>query len=168
MLRARARSAQQRIALARRHGLREFDSHRLTSLELAGMLYEIGRLIAPEGETPHPVLGGRYLESVGLHEVASLVVDLGGLASEPELLQHLRPFEAAAWRDADPELMAILRYIQMTTDDDGSAISLPERRSILAARHGGGSDAVSAFDRRVPDALVGQRMLTFGRERRAS
>jgi len=97
--------------------------------------------------------------------VACLVANLAAAGFEPE---HVGPVDLAPWLTVDRELLAILSYVEIATDRDGSAIALPEQRSTLVVRHGAESVEVAAFDLRMPEALEGQRLLNFGHVRQAS
>ena len=180
--RGRARSAQHRIALARRHGLRRLDSQRATALELAGLLHEVGRFVDSKASSAHHepadefgTHAAHFLSAAGLHDVTALVAAVFARTtpSDSDIARGDRDggtvirFDPTRG-DVDHESVAMLRYIEMTSDDDGCAIALPEKRSLLVARFGAVSDAVARFDQRLGEALEGQRLLTFGRARHAT
>lgn len=167
-LRARSRAVHHRLALARRHGLRPYGAQRLTSLQLAGLLHEVGRLITRDDTTRHHLTGARFVESIGMHDVACLIAHLGGdPLARPGATGAIGAIDADLWRNVDRDLLAILSYVEITTDPEGATISVPEHRAALVARHGVASVEVATFERRVPEALEGQRLLTSGRVRHA-
>jgi len=157
-----------RIALARRHGLRSYGAHRLTSLQLAGLLHEVGRLITSD-DAAHPIAGARFIESVGLHDAACLIANLGiDPLGTPDRPVAGSAVDADLWRHVDRDLLSILSYVEITTDPEGATISVAERRTALVARHGAASAELARFERCVGEAHEGQRLLTSGRLHHAS
>jgi len=74
------------LADARRHGLIGFEAKRLTGLELAGLLHEVGRLIDDDDDGGScAVSGARFLESVGLHESHAWSPTSPPLVSNPSM-----------------------------------------------------------------------------------
>lgn len=129
------------------------DAERSTRLELAALLHDVGRALDPTDAEPHGFVGARFLDEVGLTDVAPLVAHHSGTRAEAAArgLQHLD-----VWPDLDPELQALLDLADRTVDRRGRRVSLAERRRDLALRYGEGSRKVWQFDAWAPEA---QRLL---------
>lgn len=146
-----SRAVWHRIASARRHELRRLDADRFAALELAALLHDVGRALDPENTQPHGFVGARYLDHLGLTDVAPLVAHHSGAREEARDrgVAHLD-----VWH-SDPELLEILTYVDRTTAPSGDAVTLDERRVDLVARYGADAAQVRWFDETLPVALAG-------------
>lgn len=125
-------------------------------LELAALLHDVGRALDPVDVEPHGFVGARLLDSLGLHDVAPLVAHHSGAR-----------FEAAArgmsdrdsWTTEEPDLLAILTYLDRTTSATGEPVSLAQRRDDIAHRHGDDSLQLRIFDATLPEVRHAQQLL---------
>jgi hypothetical protein len=149
-----SRGVWHRIAAGRRHELAFLDSTRLERLELAGLLHDVGRAIDPLDTEPHSFVGARFLDSVGLVDVAPLVAHHAGAQLEAEArgVAHLDQ-----WPQVDLELLAVLDYADRTVNSAGESVSLSERRADMVARYGEGSLSVTRFDAVLPQVQAVSR-----------
>jgi putative nucleotidyltransferase with HDIG domain len=145
-----------RAALHARIELRKLEPVRLERLVLGALLHDVGRAIDPADTEPHGFVGARFLDEIGLHDVAPFAAHHSGARHEAELrgMSHLD-----AWTTIDPELQAVLTHIDRTTSSDGEPVTLGERRTELVARYGDGSCPVRVFDHSLVEAAVGARVL---------
>jgi hypothetical protein len=158
-----SRGVWHRIAASARHELAFLHPTRLQTLELAGLLHDLGRAIDPLDIEPHSFVGARFLDSVGLVDVAPLVAHHAGARLEAEArgVEHLDQ-----WPQVDAELLALLDYADRTVSPSGESVSLSERRADMVARHGEGSLSVARFDAVLPHVqAVSHR---FSRSHRAA
>lgn len=140
----------------RYHDVLSLDPTMSDRLELAALLHDVGRALDPIDEQPHGFVGARLLDDLGLHDVAPLVAHHSGAR-----------FEAAArgmsdrdrWTTEEPDLLAILTYLDRTTSATGEPISLAARRHDLARRHGDDSLQLRIFDATLPEVRRGQQLL---------
>lgn len=146
-----SRAVWHRVAAARRHELRWLSDDRFESLELAALLHDIGRAIDPANLEPHGFVGARFLDELGLHDVAPLVAHHSGAREEARdrEMAHLDVWQS------DTVLLEVLTYIDRTTGPSGEAITLDERRADLAARYGADAAPVRWFDETVHVAQAG-------------
>lgn len=125
-------------------------------LELAALLHDVGRALDPDDNEPHGFVGARFLDEFGLDDVAPLVAHHSGAR-----------FEAAArgmsdrdrWITAEPDLLAILTFLDRATSATGEPVSLAERRQDIATRHGEGSLQLRIFDATLPEVRRAQKLL---------
>lgn len=140
---------------ARRHELRWLADERMATLELAALLHDVGRALDPHDTEPHAFVGARFLDSVGLDDVAALVAHHSGALLEAE---HRGMTHLDVW-SPDPELVAVLTYFDRTTSEHGVPVTFEERRSSLIARYGVDAPQVRWFDSTLPAAREGARLL---------
>lgn len=145
-----------RAAMHARLELRHLESARLRRFVLGALLHDIGRAIDPADTEPHGFVGGRYLDAIGLHDVAPFVAHHSGARHEAHLrgLAHLD-----RWTDVDPDLQAVLTHLDRTTSSSGEPVTLVERRLDLAARYGGASVEVEVFDHALDEVDRGLAVL---------
>lgn len=136
--------------------LRRLDAARLDRFVLAALLHDVGRAIDPDDTEPHGFVGARYLDELGLHDIAPFVAHHSGARHEAMLrgVSHLD-----TWSAVDPELQAVLTYIDRTTSTSGEPVTITERRAEMASRYGDAATQVRAFDHSLVDAAVGARVL---------
>ena len=146
-----SRAVWHRVASGRRHELRWLDDDRFETLELAALLHDIGRAIDPENLEPHGFVGARFLDDIGLHDVAPLVAHHSGALEEARDrgVAHLDMWQA------DQVLVEVLTYVDRTTGPHGESITLDERRTDLVARYGIDGSPVRWFDETVHVAQAG-------------
>ncbi len=142
--------------------LRDLDLPWLTPamadrLELAALLHDVGRALDPHDTEPHGFVGARFLDELGLDNVSPLVAHHSGAR-----------FEAAArgmsdrdrWVTTEPDLLAILTFLDRTTSATGAYVSLAERRHGIVTRHGEGSLQLRIFEATMPEVRIAQKLLT--------
>lgn len=136
-----------RIASARGPGVAHLSTARMNILQIAALLHDIGRAIDPDDSEPHAFVGARYLDRLGLHDVATLVAHHSGAKLEAldRRMTHLD-----AWPEVDRELLTYLDYADRTVSSTGERVTLPERRADIVARRGEDSQNVSRFDTMLP------------------
>jgi HD domain len=151
-------------------GLDWYDDARAERLELAALLHDVGRALDPDDTEPHGFVGARFLDGLGLHDVAPLVAHHSAARFEAELrgMTHLDD-----WRVAEPGLLHLLTLLDRTTDGRGRRVGLLERRADIERRHGRHSRQARNFDASLPavDAaltLLGDRAPSFVTDRRVS
>lgn len=149
-----SRAVWHRVAAARRHELQWLHPERYATLELAALLHDVGRAVDPYNLEPHGFAGARFLDGLGLHEVAAIVAHHSGARYEARDRQmtHLD-----VWQP-DAELVAIVTYIDRTTSPRGESVSLDVRRAELAERYGAASPNVRWFDDSLDEARLGARL----------
>lgn len=146
-----SRAVWHRVASGRRLELRWLDDERFETLELAALLHDVGRAIDPANLEPHGFVGARFLDSIGLADVAPLVAHHSGAREEARDrgVAHLD-----VWQP-DRVLLEVLTYVDRTTGPRGESITLGERRADLVARYGIGSAPVRWFDETLHIAHAG-------------
>ena len=154
-----SRSVWHRIAHARRHELHWLDAERFATLELAALLHDVGRALDPNDVEPHALVGARFLDELGLHDVAPLVAHHSGGALEAA--DRGLPYEGA-WA-ADADLVALLTHVDRTTSPKGDSVTLDERRAELAERYGANAAQLRWFDASVADARRGALLFSSHR-----
>lgn len=145
----------------RAEALREFGLPWLTPamaerLELAALLHDVGRALDPGNTEPHGFAGARYVGTLGLTDIAPLVAHHSGAR-----------FEAAergmaaqdVWSCVEPDLLAVLTFLDRTTSPNGEHVTLVRRRDDLAARYGSNSRQVRVFDLTLPQVRRAQQLL---------
>jgi len=145
-----------RAALHARIELRKLERGRLERFVLGALLHDIGRAIDPADTEPHGFVGARYLDDIGMHDVAPFVAHHSGARHEALLrgCEHLD-----RWVTVDAELQPVLTYLDRTTSIDGEPVTVGECRAELAARHGDRSTEVRVFDHSLVDVALGARVL---------
>lgn len=146
-----SRAVWHRVAHARRHELRWLDDARFATLELAALLHDVGRALDPDDVEPHALVGARFLDQIGLHDVAPIVAHHSGGAVEAA--DRGVPYEGRWTADAD--LVALLTHVDRTTSPKGESVTLDERRAELAARYGLDAPQIRWFDASLADARRG-------------
>jgi hypothetical protein len=138
-----SRAVWQRLVELGDRGLPWLADDRRAVLELAGLLHDIGRALDPRDTEPHGFVGARYLEQVGLPDLAPIVAHHSGSLVEAELrgMSHLD-----RWQDPDRELVALLTYVDATVDHEGRTVTIDERHRGLVRRYGNGSYQVRRFE----------------------
>jgi hypothetical protein len=154
-----------RIASTRRLELAHLDIGRLLTLELAALLHDIGRAIDLADSEPHAFVGARYLDGLGMHDVASLVAHHSG--AKLEALDR-DMIDLDLWPEVDRELLALLNYADRTVSSDGESVSLSQRRADIVERRGADSPSVRRFDALLPGLLVTERTFHGGGRRRTA
>jgi HD superfamily phosphodiesterase len=154
-----------RIASARRLELAHLETHRLLTLELAALVHDVGRAIDPADSEPHAFAGARFLDSLGLHDVASLVAHHSGAKLEA-LDRDMTDLDV--WPDVDRELLLLLNYADRTISSQGESVGLLQRRADIVQRRGADSPHVRRFDALLPDLLLTERTFHRGRRRRTA
>jgi hypothetical protein len=149
-----SRSVWHRIATARRHELHWLSAERFESLELAALLHDVGRALDPENTEPHGFVGARFLDAVGLHDVAPLVAHHSGALFEAA---DRNMSDLNVWL-SDAELLAILTYTDRTTSPHGESVTLDDRRAELANRYSHDAAQVRWFDQSLDTAQWGARL----------
>jgi putative nucleotidyltransferase with HDIG domain len=150
-----SRSVWHRAAAARRHELSWLSSDRMETLELAALLHDIGRALDPENTEPHGFVGARFLDAIGLHDVAPLVAHHSG-AQHEAAERHMSHLDV--WQ-SDAELLALLTYFDRTTSVSGESVTFHERRASTAQRYGVDSPQLRWFDESMPIARHGISLL---------
>jgi HD superfamily phosphodiesterase len=146
----------QRAVRLRRLELRWLDPSRANRLELAALLHDVGRALDPGDTEPHGFVGARLLDCVGLSDVAPLVAHHSGARHEADArgMAHLD-----LWRVDEPELLAVLTFLDRTTSASGDRVSLGQRRSDISSRYGASSLPVRVFDATLPEIRHAARLL---------
>jgi HD superfamily phosphodiesterase len=160
-----SRGVWHRIASSRRLELSHLDATRMQSLELAALLHDIGRAIDPLDTEPHAFAGARYLDALGLHDVASLVAHHSGAKLEA-LDRDMTDLDM--WPDVDRELLLYLNYADRTVNSVGESVTLTQRRQDIASRRGEQSPSVHRFDALLPELLRAERAFHAGAHRRSA
>ena len=150
-----SRSVWHRAVSARRHELHWLSADRMETLELATLLHDIGRALDPDDTEPHGFVGARFLDEVGLTDVAPLVAHHSAAQYEAadRGMSHLDVWQA------DSQLLAILTYFDRTTAPTGESVTFEERRADIARRYGAHSAQVRWFDHALPIARHGASLL---------
>ena len=132
------------------------DAEQVRTLELAAVLHDIGRAIDPLDLEPHGFVGARFLDDLGLHDLAPLVAHHSGalLEAAERGLQHLDQ-----WQPADERLQSLLDLADRTVDSRGTMVSLGERRADLVERWGVVSPELHRFDTMLPEMVRTQEWL---------
>lgn len=145
-----------RAALHARIELRHLDHARLDRFVLGALLHDIGRAIDPDDTEPHGIVGARYLDGIGLHDVAPFVAHHSGGRVEAALRGHR---DLDRWTVTDRDLHAVLTYLDRTTSTGGEPVTLGERRTDLISRYGDGSIQLAVFEASIVDARRGADVL---------
>jgi hypothetical protein len=151
-----SRAVWHRVASARRHELRWVDAARMETLELAALLHDIGRVLDPTNSSTHALTGAAFLDDLGLFDVAPLVAHHSGARAEAAErgLAHLDRWTS------DPDLLAILTYIDHTTSPKGESVTVDERRRELLHRRGTEAAHLRWFDSCIADVRLGARLMS--------
>lgn len=131
-------------------------SHRL---ELAALLHDVGRALDPDNTEPHGFVGARFLDALGLDDIAPLVAHHSGArleAAERNMAERDR------WISGDRDLLAVLTFLDRTTSPTGDRVSLAQRRDDIAGRYGNGSMQARVFDSTLPELRRAQELLDNG------
>lgn len=136
-----------RIVSAGGPGVAHLSTPRRNVLEIAALLHDIGRAVDPDDSEPHAFVGARYLDRLGLHDVATLVAHHSGAKLEA-LDRHMTHLDV--WPEVDRELLTYLDYADRTVSAAGERVTLTERRADIVARRGEDSQNVSRFDTMLP------------------
>lgn len=146
------------MALTRRE-LAWLEADRAATLTLAALLHDVGRWLDPDDAEPHGIVGARLLEAAGRPDAAALVAHHSGGRFEARLRGH---DGIDSWPRPDPELHAVLAYLDRTTSPSGDEVSFAERRQDLVNRYGPSSVNVVVFDLALPEAYRGRLLIGRG------
>lgn len=137
-------------------GLPWYDDARAERLELAALLHDVGRALDPHDTEPHGFVGARFLDGLGLHDVAPLVAHHSAARFEAALrgMSHLDE-----WDVDEPELLQLLTLIDRTTNSRGRRVRLDQRRADIERRHGRRSRHARNFDASLPDVSAALALL---------
>lgn len=127
----------------------------METLELAALLHDVGRALDPDNTEPHGFVGARFLDAIGLHDVAPLVAhhSAAQIEAADRGMSHLDVWQS------DGELLAILTYLDRTTSASGEPVTFDERRASTAERYGATSAQIRWFDESLPVARHGATLL---------
>lgn len=125
-------------------------------LELAALLHDVGKALDPDDTEPHGFVGARLLDSLGLHDVSPLVAYHSGARIEAGLRGMS---DRDRWRDDEPDLLAVLTFLDRTTSAIGEVVTLALRRRDIATRHGEDSIQTWIFDATMPEVRHAQQLL---------
>lgn len=125
-------------------------------LELAALLHDVGRALDPDDSEPHGFVGARLLDSLGLDDIAPLVAHHSGARLEAAARGMA---DRDRWTVGEPDLLAVLTFLDRTTGSSGGTVSLAQRRSDLATRRGEGSFQLRIFDATMSDVRRAQQLL---------
>lgn len=126
-------------------------------LELAALLHDIGRAIDPADREPHGFVGARFLDRIGLHDVAPLVAHHSGARFEA-LAREMSHLDV--WPERDHDLSCVVTYLDRITSHDGRTVTPGQRRVELLRRYRPGSIRVVSFDLAAGDAERGRRLVS--------
>lgn len=124
-------------------------------LELAALLHDVGKALDPADTEPHGFVGAKLLDSLGLHDIAPLVAYHSGARLEAEARGMA---DQDRWNNDEPDLLAMLTFLDRTTSASGGVVTLAQRRSDIAARLGDGSLQLRIFDATMPDVIRAQEL----------
>lgn len=160
-----SRAVWHRAAQATRRELRHWAPHDRDALVLAALLHDVGRALDPRNTAPHGFVGAAWLDELGLHDVARLVAHHSGARHEAELrdMAHLDVWPLASFTPTERDGLAVLTYLDRTTNPAGIEVTVDERRSDLVRRSGGSSPAVACFDASLAEVRRGRDLLAVGR-----
>ncbi len=145
-----------RAVALRSLGLAWLDPAMSDRLELAALLHDVGKALDPDDTEPHGFVGARLLDSLGLHDVAPLVAYHSGARIEAEIRGMS---DRDRWSDDEPDLLALLTFLDRTTSANGEVVSLAQRRNGITARHGESSMQIRIFDATLPEVRRAQQLL---------
>ena len=146
----------QRAVEVRGADLPWIDATMADRLELAALLHDVGRALDPDNTEPHGFVGARLLDALGLDDVAPLVAHHSGTRLEAVARGMA---DRDRWVTREPDLLAILTFLDRTTAPTGGRVSLAERRADMVARYGTASLQVRLFDATLPEVRRAQRLL---------
>lgn len=146
----------QRAVDVRRLDLPWLDPAMSDRLELASLLHDVGRALDPDNTEPHGFVGARFLDALGLDDIAPLVAHHSGARFEAA---QRGMADRDRWITDEPDLLAVLTLLDRTTSPAGERVSLTQRRDDLANRFGTGSPQVQRFDATLPDVRRAQNLL---------
>jgi hypothetical protein len=92
-------------------------------LELAALLHDVGRALDSDNTEPHGFVGARFLDAVGLDDVAPLVAHHSG--ARIEAVQRHMP-DRDLWVCTEPDLLAVLTFLDRTTSPTGERVTLTD------------------------------------------
>lgn len=146
----------QRAIELRRLELAELEPEMSDRLELAALLHDVGRALDPGNTEPHGFVGARFLDELGLDDIAPLVAHHSGARVEAA---QRGMTDRDRWITAEPDLLAVLTFLDRTTSPTGERVLLAQRRDDIAARYGTGSPQVQRFDATLADVRRAERLL---------
>lgn len=146
----------QRAVQLRGLGVAGLDAAMWDRLELAALLHDIGRALDPDNTEPHGFVGARLLDSLGLHDIAPLVAYHSGARLEAEFRGMS---DRDRWSIDEPDLLAILTFLDRTTSATGEVVSLAQRKTDIARRQGEDSIQIRIFDATMPEVRHAQQLL---------
>ena len=125
-------------------------------LELAALLHDVGKALDPDDTEPHGFVGAKLLDSLGLEDVAPIVAHHSGARLEADARGMS---DRDLWTNDEPDLLAVLTFLDHTTSSNGEVVTLAQRRQDIAARHGENSIQLRTFDETMPDIRHAQQLL---------
>jgi putative nucleotidyltransferase with HDIG domain len=160
-----SRAVWHRAAHATRRELRHWSAPDRDALVLAALLHDVGRALDPRNTAPHGFVGAAWLDELGMHDVARLVAHHSGARHEAEQrdMAHLDAWPLASFTPAERDGLAVLTYLDRTTNPAGIEVTADERRTDLVRRFGGASLSVASFDASLADVRRGRDLLAVTR-----
>jgi hypothetical protein len=125
-------------------------------LELAALLHDVGRALDPDNTEPHGFVGASFLDALGLSDIAPLVAHHSGARLEAA---QRGMADRDRWICAEPDLLAVLTFLDRTTSAYGERVSLARRRHDSVARYGTESLQVRLFDASLSEVRRAQDLL---------
>ena len=125
-------------------------------LELAALLHDVGRALDPDNTEPHGLVGARFLDDLGLHDIAPLVAHHSGARLEAEARGMS---DGDRWHASEPDLLAVLTFLDRTTSPSGERVTLAQRRDGVVARYGADSRQARNFDATQDEVHRAQQLL---------
>jgi putative nucleotidyltransferase with HDIG domain len=162
-----SRAVWHRAAHVTRRELRHWSVDRRDALVLAALLHDVGRALDPRNAAPHGFVGAAWLDELGLPDVARLVAHHSGALHEAErrAMTHLDAWPLASFTPAERDSLAVLTYLDRTTNPAGIEVTVDERRADLVRRFGGASLSVACFDASLTDVRRGRDLLSVSYRR---
>ena len=109
----------------------------------AALLHDIGRTVDLPDTVPHALSGAFMLREAGLERESRLVAHHSG-ADLDATLRGCGPM-VVGWPRDDPDLEAVLTWIDAVSGPDGEHVSPAERLAGIEARYGAGSREARVF-----------------------
>ncbi len=137
-------AAERAEAIAVTRGL---EPRRAETFVLAALLHDVGRVIGPDARRHHAASGAELLADSGLPDVAALVAAHTGAFTEAELLgqEQLAVEVMDSLPTPDPELLALLSWVNATTAGAGYLMTPRQRLADIVVRRGPMAPAAVSF-----------------------
>lgn len=157
-----SRAVWHRTAHAARRELSHWSPERRDALVLGALLHDVGRALDPRNTAPHGFVGAAFLDELGLTDVAPLVAHHSGARHEAEWrgMTELDRWPIERFSADDLDALAVITYVDRTTNAAGLEVTFTERRADLVRRFGGSSLPVSCFDASLAEARRGRDLLS--------